>query len=161
MRRTSARLRDMIELICPRLRYSVDNYIMSPTSLPPRHSTHGNGISATGGSDPRFTCRLSLPADIIPRLRRADRARVVTSARLGDRLGLDARVAACLRILYHLIRNFQRGIPEFTVYFLFPVLKCDMIRFAKEQTRTIQLSSGVSAFRIHKRISENQGDDSL
>ena len=33
---------------------------------PPRHSTRGNGISATGGSDPRFTSRLSLAADIIP-----------------------------------------------------------------------------------------------
>ena len=27
---------------------------------PPRHSTHGNGISATGGSAPRSTSRLSL-----------------------------------------------------------------------------------------------------
>ena len=33
--------------------------IKYPTSLPPRHSTCGNGISAAGGSDPRFTFGLS------------------------------------------------------------------------------------------------------
>ena len=42
------------------------------------------------------------PAAIIPHLRWADRATRRTSARIGARSSCFARVAACLRILYHI-----------------------------------------------------------
>ena len=62
----------------------------SSTGLPPPHSAKANGVSATGGSDPRFTSRLSLDA-ATEYLRLSEFPRSVSGARRVLRQGL-----ACL-----------------------------------------------------------------